>query len=199
MLEALITLIVATSVLLGSPGPAPLALAATSASYGITKTLPFYFGILLGLAAGIIGAIFGVSLLLSTYPSAKLIVQIVGACYLLFVAYKIARGPALESDNNVDSAIPTMLDGFILNLLNPKVYAAFFAIFSHFVLPLENQSIGYFVTAIVCFIIAVIVDYVWMVLGAALKKVFAKPRSARIVRGIFAGVIVLLVILSFLF
>jgi len=46
MTESVLALIIATSVLLGSPGPAPLALAATSATFGIKNSLPFYFGIL---------------------------------------------------------------------------------------------------------------------------------------------------------
>lgn len=37
MLESIVSLIVATLLLLGSPGPVPLALAATGATYGFRK------------------------------------------------------------------------------------------------------------------------------------------------------------------
>lgn len=56
MLESIVSLIAATGLLLGSPGPAPLALAATGATFGIRRGAPFLAGILLGLSVAIIGA-----------------------------------------------------------------------------------------------------------------------------------------------
>ncbi|MBV1909164.1 MAG: LysE family translocator [Kangiellaceae bacterium] len=198
MLEALITLIVATSILLGSPGPAPLALAATSAVYGINKTLPFYLGILAGLAVAIVGAVFGVSVIINSYPSSKLIMQLLGGSYLIYIAYKIATGPTIISEKTDSKLIPTFFDGFILNLLNPKAYAAFFAIFTHFLLPNDTINMSYLLTACVVFTIAVIVDYLWMLLGAGLGQVFSNQKSAKIIRFSFASIIILLVVISFI-
>ena len=48
MIEALLTIAFTTAILLGSPGPAPIALAATGAAQGFTRGLPFLCGILLG-------------------------------------------------------------------------------------------------------------------------------------------------------
>jgi threonine/homoserine/homoserine lactone efflux protein len=197
MLEAIVTLIITTAALLGSPGPAPLSLAATSASYGINKALPFYFGILLGLVAVIVGAIFGVALLIESHPNARVILQILASTYLLYVTYKIATAPINKTENQ-QSNCPSFADGFILNLLNPKAYAAFFAIFSHFVLPFENTQLGIGVTATVCFLVAVVVDFIWLAAGSLLAKQFAHPVKGRMLRYAFAGLILLMVVLSFL-
>lgn len=64
MLESIVSLIAATGLLLGSPGPAPLALAATGATFGIRRGAPFLAGILLGLSVAIIGASIGLAALL---------------------------------------------------------------------------------------------------------------------------------------
>ncbi|MFT6734004.1 MAG: threonine/homoserine/homoserine lactone efflux protein [Polaribacter sp.] len=197
MFESILTLIIATSVLLGSPGPAPLVLAATSASFGIKKTLPFLFGILAGLAVVILGSIFGIAVVLETYPKAKLFIQIIGSCYLLFVAFKIAQSPIVKSKSNSNIGIPSIVDGFILNLLNPKAYAAFFAIFSQFLIPLGSTFASYTLTAIVSFIVAIIIDFIWVLLGATLKRVFENEKQAKMIRLIFAIVIVLMVVVSF--
>lgn len=197
MLEAFVALVVATSAMLGSPGPAPLALAATSASYGIKNALAFYFGILAGLLAAIIGAIFGVSILIESHPNARLMLQVIASLYLLFVTYKIATGPIVTANEQPQNC-PTFFDGFILNLLNPKAYAAFFAIFSHFVLPFANSQLSILVTAIVCFVVAVIVDYIWLAAGAALANQFADPTRGRVLRVCFAGLILVMIIASFL-
>ena len=164
---------------------------------GIKNALAFYFGILAGLFAAIIGAIFGVSILIESHPNARLVLQVIASLYLLFVTYKIATGPIVTA-NEQQKNCPTFFDGFILNLLNPKAYAAFFAIFSHFVLPFANSQLSILVTAIVCFVVAVIVDYVWLAAGAVLANQFADPTRGRVLRVCFAGLILVMVIASFL-
>ncbi len=128
MIEALLTLLSTTALLLGSPGPAPLALAATGATFGYKKSIPFLLGILSGLAVAIFCASIGLATLFVTFPTMKLICQLAGAGYILFIAYKIATAPTSIADAPINP--PNFKDGFILNLLNPKAYAAFLAIFS---------------------------------------------------------------------
>ena len=192
MTEALFTLISVVALLLGSPGPAPLALAAVGASFGITRGLPFLFGILSGLAIAIVGAIIGLSTLFSLYPTTKIIVQVIGGLYILYVAFKIASAPMIGG-SNTQHRIPSFVDGFILNLLNPKAYAAFFAIFSQFTLPLENNTLSLFATGVVCLIVATIVDSIWLMLGGIIKPIFKKPLQARVIRIIFAILMIIAV------
>lgn len=185
MIESLLTLVVVVALLLGSPGPAPLSLAAVGASVGVTQGLPFLFGVLAGLAVSIVGAILGLSSLFSVYPVAKLAIQITGSLYLLFVAFKIASAPVISASDSQEK-VPSFSDGFVLNLLNPKAYAAFFAIFSQFRLPFENNSLSLLSTALVCMVVAAIVDYGWLALGGVIKPIFKDPAQARILRVIFA-------------
>ena len=194
MIEALTTLIIVTALLMGSPGPAPLTLAATSATFGVRKTTPFLTGILFGLLVAIFGAIFGVAVLFKSFPDAKIIVQFLGASYLIFIAYKISISKVVISSDGVTSENrPSFLDGFILNLLNPKAYAAFFAIFSQFLLPFESIFISFLVTATVSFIVSIVVDLAWVLLGGVLKNLFDDPKSRLAVRRIF-GVLIILVV-----
>ena len=194
MIESLATLISVTALLLGSPGPAPLALAATSATFGIKKGFPFLIGILSGLAVAILGSVFGFAVLFSTYPNVKLVLQITGALYIVYVAYKIASAPVIPIASETSERVPSFLDGFILNLINPKAYAAFLAIFSQFSLPLENVSISYLFTGLVCFFVAVIVDILWLCLGGFIRELFTEPRKARLLRIVFSVLMVLAVI-----
>lgn len=195
--ESMVSLIIATALLLGSPGPAPLALAATGATYGVKRGLPFLTGILFGLAAAILGATVGIAALFGAFPSLKLFVQILGALYIVYVAHKIATAPVLQSDGNVAKEPLKFVDGFILNLLNPKAYTAFLALFSQFLLPLDNELSSYLATGIVCFVVAVIVDVAWLMLGGALRPLFENPKPARIMRIFFAISMVSAVIWAF--
>ncbi|MCL1077717.1 LysE family translocator [Parashewanella spongiae] len=191
MFEAWFTLIVTTGALFGSPGPAPLALAAVGATSGFRKGVPFLFGILTGLVVAILGTLFGLAALFSAVPEAKLICQIVASLYMVYVAYKIASANFVAG--NIDEKIPDFKDGFVLNLFNPKAYAAFLAIFSQFLLPVESIELSYALTAISCFLIALIVDILWLAAGGMLKPVFNKPKQARMIRLIFAAVMLIAV------
>ncbi len=196
MFESIISLSVATALLLGSPGPAPLAIAATGATYGTRKGIPFLVGILCGLLFAIIGATLGIVVLLNSFPDVRFILQVVGGLYIVYIAQKIARAPVLSSSNETGPK-PSLLDGFILNLINPKAYAAFLAIFSQFLLPLKTQFSSYLATGLVCFLVAVIVDSAWLALGAFLRPIFESPNSARAIRVIFAILMVGAVIFAF--
>lgn len=198
MSEALFSLIAATGLLLGSPGPAPLALAASGATFGVRKSTGFLIGILLGLCVAIVGATAGVAALLSAWPEARFIVQVGGALYIGYIAIKIATAPVLNPGQSAETRVPSLLDGFIFNLLNPKAYAAFFAIFSQFLLPIEGRGPSYLVTGLVCLLVAALVDFLWLCLGGSLRPLFHKPLPARVIRVSFALLMVAAVATVFL-
>ncbi|WKD49715.1 LysE family translocator [Microbulbifer spongiae] len=182
MSEALFSLIAATGLLLGSPGPAPLALAASGATFGMRESTGFLIGILLGLCVAIVGATAGVAALLSAWPQARFAVQVGGALYIGYIALTIATAPVGERGQSAKTRAPSLLDGFILNLLNPKAYAAFLAIFSQFLLPIEGRGPSYIATGLICLLVAAVVDFIWLALGGSLRPVFHKPLPARITR-----------------
>lgn len=196
-MEALLSLIIATSLLLGSPGPATLSLAATGAAFGIKGGIKFLTGILCGLIFVIPGSGLGLAVLFASFPDIKISVQVLGGLYIVYVAYKIATAPLLTSNHPTASNSPTLLDGFILNLLNPKAYAAFLALFSQFQLPLTNQTMSFAMTGLVCFMVATVVDSIWLALGSSLRPLFENPRSAKYLRFSFAASMVAAVAMTF--
>lgn len=189
MTEGIIVLTMATGVLLGSPGPATLSLAAVGASYGVSKGAPYLFGILMGLLLAMAGAVIGVAAVFDQWPAAKWIIQLLGAAYLFYIAYKIATAPVLLGET-AENDIPRFRDGLVLNLLNPKAYAAFFVLFSQFLVPFGNIPASYIITALVCFAVAIVVDSIWLMLGSAIRPLFSRPESARLMRVFFATTIV---------
>jgi threonine/homoserine/homoserine lactone efflux protein len=193
-MEAVIYLILTTTLLLGSPGPAPLALAGVGASFGFKGGMGFLCGILAGLLVVIFAVSAGLGTLFTTYPLAKSFCQTLGAVYLLYVAYKIASAQGSISERQ--GAAPSFKDGFILNLINPKAYAAFVAIFANNVLVLENPLLSTIATGTVCFSVAVVVDGLWMALGGSLQTVFSKPSQAKQLRLAFATALFVSVMMS---
>lgn len=191
MTEAIIALTIASSLLLGSPGPATLSLAAVGATFGVSKGLSYLAGILLGLACAMGGGVFGVATVFVQWPEAKWIVQLLGAAYLFYIAIRIAIAPVLVNGATAQHDMPGFRDGFILNLLNPKAYAAFFVLFSQFLVPFTDASVSYLVTAVIIFMVAVVVDSIWLAIGSGIRSIFTHPKSARATRVLFGLSIVL--------
>ena len=197
MTESIISLITATALLLGSPGPATLGLAGVGATFGVRGGLNFLGGILVGLCVVIVGAALGLAALFAVFPSARLAVQLVGGLYICYIALKIATAPHTSDIGNEKNTRSKFIEGFILNLLNPKAYVAFLALFSQFLLPVSTAVGAFLSTAAVCFIVAVVVDSMWLSFGGILRPLFKQPRQARVVRVMFAVLMVGAVLWAF--
>ncbi|MDH3769005.1 MAG: LysE family transporter, partial [Gammaproteobacteria bacterium] len=130
--------------------------------------------------------VFGIAAIFTQWPQAEIIVQLLGAAYLMYVAYRIATAPVLADGDFAKHRVPALRDGFVLNLLNPKAYAAFFVLFSQFLLPLQDPTAQFLATSLIVFAVAVIVDSIWLAIGSGIRSIFANPKSARATRVLFA-------------
>ena len=196
MTDSLISLVVATSLLLGSPGPATMSLAAVGASAGFVRGLPYLAGILLGLGSAIIVGAIGLGALFEVFPKTRFGFQLIGGAYIVYIAWKIGSAPVPDR-NDDDRQLPSFRDGFVLNLLNAKAYATFLALFTGFMLPADDWVRGYILTAAVIFVVTVVVDTIWLGFGGLLRPLFRTPRQARVLRIVFAALIVLSLVYAF--
>lgn len=189
MIAAIASLVLTTFFVLGSPGPAPVALAATSASYGLTRAARFYIGILLGLAIVAAASAAGLGTLFRVFPSARMTFEIIAAIYILYLAYRIATAPTNEAGSG-PSAAPGFRDGLVLNIINPKSYAAFLAFYANSLLPLDPPFLAYGVTAAICVAVAATTNAGWLLLGRTLTSWLRSPRWARPIRIALAAAMV---------
>jgi threonine/homoserine/homoserine lactone efflux protein len=179
--------------LTGSPGPATLGLAAAGAAFGARKSLGFMFGIVTGVtcvmaitASGIIGLVLG-------WPGAVPVVATLAAAYMLYLAWRIATAPPL-SESAGEGTAPSYAGGLFLALANPKAYAAMAALFSGFVL-LEGQPLyDAFAKGAVLVCTILIVNPIWLNVGAALTRLFRSPRANRVINVSFAVLLVISVV-----
>ncbi len=197
MIDALVSLIIASFLLLGSPGPTPLALAAVGAAFGFRDGTPFLFGILVGLAAVVSLGAAGMSAFFEAFPNSRFFVQLCGGLYICYIAFKVAIAPVSAGEQALAGAAPSFKDGVIFNLLNPKAYAVLLALYSQFGLPFQNEAIATFATGLVVYATGIVIDVVWLSLGGVLRPVFSAPLAARIVRVFFALAMVAAVIYTF--
>lgn len=184
MLESLVALMTTSALLLGSPGPVPVALAATGASFGVSKSIPFLLGIISGLCLVLCATLFGLSILLEQFPALIFTLQILSCLYLLYIAYKI--GTASSSIQQQAQEVPGYKTGLVFNIINPKAYAAMLTLLSQPLL-ISDDSTGILLVASICILaVGLIVDTAWLILGSALQPVFNKGTQQRVIRITFA-------------
>lgn len=184
-MEDLVGFIVAGFALTGSPGPATLGIAASGAAFGRRRSIGFVAGIIVGVttvmaitASGLIGLVLAV-------PGAAPAVTAMAAAYMVYLAWRIATAPPLSEDNGGASA-PSFLAGLVLNLANPKAYAAMTALFSGFVLIVGQPVPDALTKGAVLLIIICTVNTTWLHIGAGLTRMFHQPRQNRIINVSFA-------------
>ncbi len=188
-MDGIVGFIVAGFALAGSPGPATLSLAATGAAFGRRGALGYVTGLTVGMVLIMVVTATGIAGLLLALPGVRPAVLTIAAAYFLYLSFRIATAPPL-ADTAAGRRPPTFHAGVVLNLVNPKAYAAVAALFSGFVL--VEGRLGLDAAAKIGILIAVIVivNLVWLTAGAALTRFFRDPRTNRVINVVFAGLLV---------
>lgn len=156
-----------------SPGPGNMFFAALGARYGLAASLPANLGYHLAtfITSFAIGA--GFSIALSPDSRAFALIQMLGALYILWLAWRLYRshsGPVFANTRPAGA-----IDGAILLLLNPKGYLIMALMFSQF--PGNTLATTGIIAAVftlnnmVCFL-------VWTIAGQTLARLFNTPTAA---------------------
>lgn len=174
--------------LLGSPGPATLSLAAVGAAYAFKDCRSYFLGIMAGVVLVIAGVAAGLLTAVLAVPYAAGVLTVVSFAYLGFIAYRIATAPPVGDAGAVAGA-PGFLSGLVLNLTNPKAYAAFAALFSSFELMPQAPVYSAVVKALICIALLSIMNPTWLFAGAALRRHLRDPRVSRLINRGFAALL----------
>ncbi len=171
--------IVAGFALIGSPGPATLSLAGTGAAFGVRKGVPLAAGCIAGVVLVMLVTASGLTGLVGP------VVRALAGAYMLYLAWRIATAPPLGAANRAGRA-PSLIAGTLLNIGNPKAYAAMAALFSGFTLSAGDKVGDLAVKIVIVVAIMVVVNLIWLASGSALTRMFRDPRKSRILNIAFA-------------
>lgn len=143
MLEILTQFLIASILLTLSPGPDILYVLITGLSRGVKPGLLLSFGLVSGILLHTSLVAFGVSAIIKSSEILFFGIKLAGALYLLYLAYKIFKQPAhisIEPTETQKKSTNFVKQGFLMNVLNPKVTLFFMAFLPQF---LWNKSSDY--------------------------------------------------------
>lgn len=124
------------------PGTGVIYTLAVGLGRGFKPSIAAAFGCTLGILPAAIASIIGLAAILHTSALAFQIIKILGVAYLFYMAWSILRdGGTLDisEKNTRDSTGKTILNGMLLNVLNPKLSLFFMAFLPQFV-PAESSG-----------------------------------------------------------
>ena len=148
------------------PGPDLLFVISTSLARGWRKGVLVGLGLCSGLILHTALLVLGVGTFLERLPEGVRALELLGALYLLFIAYGVWNSSqnSLKSNSKKQGAERLYFTGFVMNLTNPKVSLFFISFFPGF---LFSEALSYtlqflilggifFVQALVVFLVSAI-------------------------------------------
>jgi threonine/homoserine/homoserine lactone efflux protein len=135
MIEALYLFSLATIALAISPGPDNIYVLTQSLTNGAKSGIATTAGLISGCIVHTSLLAFGVSIIITTSPVIFYSIKVFGACYLLYLAWKVYRSDSRISIGNKavkKSYVQLFKQGVFMNLVNPKVLIFFLAFFPAF-------------------------------------------------------------------
>jgi threonine/homoserine/homoserine lactone efflux protein len=194
-LPALASLILASLVVMGSPGPSTMSVTAVGAAFGFRRSLAYLAGIILGTTAVLVAVAAGVVAMLMSLPRLAPVLAAASAAYIAFLAFKIATAPPLSRQHQAASA-PSFAGGFLLGVANPKAYLAIAAVFAGTTLAVESRLIDAMLKTGVLTITIVVIHLCWLTAGVWLSRLLHHPVSSRIVNLLFAAILIFTTIMA---
>lgn len=159
--EILITFITSVFILAISPGPDNIYILMQSMVNGVKQGFAVVLGLMTGCIIHTTLVAFGISVLIKESDILFLIIKIFGAGYLFFLAFRVYRGSASielsENEMLKKSFIMLFRQGFLMNVLNPKVSIFFLAFFPGF---LFSNTISEFIQFYILGFLFILISFI---------------------------------------
>ena len=186
--------LLAASIFIGvttfTPGPNNILSGSMGAYYGYRRSFPF----LLGVTSGFLVVMFfcaGLSSFMSAVlPAAEPAVRILGALYILWLAWAVYRGSEALLEHQEQTEPFEFIKGFALQFINPK--GAFFGltVYSTFLAPLHDRRWLLFLSPFALALVALTAVSSWALGGQLVRRFIDTPRHAKALGLALAGSLV---------
>lgn len=173
-----------------SPGAGAIASMSSGLNYGFKHGYWNVIGLQLALLVQIAIVAAGVGVLFATSPWAFLAVKWFGVLYLLYLAYLQWTAPIQSIDIAVEttqkSASKLLLNGFLVNITNPKAIVFLLAVLPQFLDLSKPQALQYVIMAATMITIDMIVMAGYTGLAAKVLRLLKSPKQQKYMNRSFA-------------
>lgn len=159
-----------------TPGANNLMSMSNAIRIGFRRSVRFNLGILAGFVIVMSACTLFSATLYSFLPQVEMLMKILGAVYMLFLAWKVWKS-AVEADGKEGKEVG-FLSGMILQFVNPKIYIYAITAMTLYILPVYH-SIGAMIGfAMLLAVIGASGSFIWAIFGSAFCKFFSRHTKA---------------------
>jgi len=176
-----------------TPGPNNVMLMSSGVNYGVRRSLPLVFGVMLGFPAMFVAIGLGLGSIFQRYPFLHEGITIAGVSYLLYLAWKIA-GSGKPDLTDTKARPLTFIQAALFQWVNPKAWIMAVGAIAAFTTagPDINQQVvriaGIFMMA------SVPSAWTWLLFGVGLQRLLADDQRRQRFNWLMAALLVLSII-----
>ena len=177
-----------------TPGPNNILSLTNASRYGLRRVPPVTLGMFAGFTVVTLVCTAFCGALTSIVPAIKTPMMVLGAAYMLYLAYKTWHGGAVAEG---DAHQTGCWEGFTLQFLNPKIFIYSIVSMQVYIMPVyanDIPALGLF--AVLLSAIGAACTLMWALFGAAFKLLFAK--YAKVTNAVMALLLVYCAVSLFL-
>jgi len=182
-LELLTAFVVFAIATLFTPGPNNVMLMTSGLNFGFVRTLPHAFGVVLGFGFLVLVVGFGVGAFFEAYPALYATIKFVGAAYLLYLAWMIAKsGPTKDG---VRGRPLTFLEGAAFQWVNAKGWVMAVGAVTTYA-AMAPFPLNIFLIAGIFAGFGILSSWTWLLFGTSLRPIISDPRKVRVFNVVMA-------------
>ena len=185
----ILTLLLASLVIMGSPGPSTISATAVGAVFGFRRSIGYVCGLIAGTVVVLLAVAVGVVAILLSVPYGASALTAVSTVYIAYLALRIATAPPLARRSD-QVATPAFAGGFLLAVANPKAYLAIAAVFAGVSLFKDQRTLDAVIKITLLSGMIVIIHLCWLLVGTSLSRFLQNPIISRIVNVALAAMLV---------
>lgn len=174
------------------PGPGMTAIVARALGTSFKETFFMGLGIILGDIVYLTAVILGLAIVAQTFSNVFFILKILGAIYLLYIAWRLWTAGLVPQNLKVKSSTSltlAFLSGLLITLGNPKTMLFYIAIVPT-LLNIDFVSLSEYVTlVVVTFFVLLAVVLPYILLATKARELLKNPKSLVILNKIAATIL----------
>lgn len=178
-----------------TPGPNNIMSMSNAGRLGFRRAFPFNLGVWAGFSVVMLICTFFCNALSDIIPKIRTPMLILGAIYMLWLAWKTFKSPPVEDNDGKTKG--GFIYGLVLQFVNPKIYIYCIVSMEAYILPYyHGKWIELTLFALLLAFIGFVFTLCWALFGSAFKLLFSK--YSRVTNTIMALMLVYCAISLFL-
>jgi threonine/homoserine/homoserine lactone efflux protein len=180
-------------VMSSTPGPNNVMLASSGANFGYRRALPQILGINGGVAVQTFFTCLGLGQVFTAFPVLHQVLRIVGALYLLWLAWQISGAAATSHDAHAAKPLSAW-QAALFQAVNPKTWVKAITLATVFMPAGLSTPVAALVVSLVGMVVGFPSSSMWALFGVAIRHVLTDPAKRRIFNLCMGAMLVVLAI-----